>query len=148
MTKESSSGKDRALKERSSASVDEEDHEAEDDDDEPRASHRTLIDWSRGRCFHCARRGQLGRVCRRCGPPERCSEFTGVCPECKTLGLVFLQCTNCEDSCLPHLAHLPQSPLDPDEPEEATDCDSEFSTFKEALAASDEEEDEEEDEEN
>jgi hypothetical protein len=46
------------------------------------------------------------------------------------------------------LAHLPQSPLDPDEPEEATDCDSEFSTFKEALAVSDEEEDEEEDEEN
>jgi hypothetical protein len=145
-----SSGKDRLLQERSSSDdkdcSDEEDNEDDDDDDDDddrRASYRTLIDWSRGRCFHCARRGQLGRDCRHCGAPEYYRSFQGVCPECDTLGLVFEECTNCEDRCLPHLAFPPLLPLDPDEPEEATDSDSEFSTFKEVLHASDAEEDQE-----
>ena len=103
----------------------EEDDEMEDDEMEDQAP----VDWSRGRCMDCARRGQLGRTCRNCpipicGKPYKYQAWLGECANCKLIGLEGLYCLGpyCEDACS-MLQPRPPSTLDPDESEEDTSDD-------------------------
>jgi hypothetical protein len=124
-----------------------EDNEEEEDEEEEEDRHQ--IDWSRGRCDKCARRGQVGRVCRNCGHPATYNPFLGVCDECKRVGHIFLtpeECPVCEDMHSPVLPLRPQLPLDPLEAEELTEDDSECESHRAGLFNEEDEEEDEKDE--
>ena len=107
-------------------------------DENNRPAKRRVIDWSKGRCFKCGRRGQLYMQCRECKKDHSYEHYVGECTFCKELGSLSLPCISCrnEDSeCLvPH--EMPDfDPLEPETVEKDED-DSDLSYFQEELEVS------------
>jgi len=97
---------------------------------------RYLIDWSKGRCWTCARRGYLDHTCRDCGGLEKYTPYIGVCDNCFSLGSLASFCTG--DYCDGHAPHSPWHAHVPEpweqDPEEDTDADSGYTSFLRYLA--------------
>ena len=97
--------------------------ESEEEEDEEVDDPGLNIDWSKGRCDVCTRRGPLGRQCRHCGLPNIYEEYVGQCEQCLRLGHLYDQCSDCG---IQFEADSPSSDADPNEPEEDTADDTGF----------------------
>lgn len=95
------------------------------------------IDWSKGRCRNCARRGTRGYDCRKCGPPRKYEPFIGECEHCGESGSLISACDNCEDMCSPHLPGYHKIDTAREESVEDTDEDSEYNQYREEFLVSD-----------
>jgi hypothetical protein len=118
-------------KEEEESSAEEESEEEEEEEEVVETDSTDHIDWTRGRCFNCGRRGQLNRPCRRCGVDNTYDQWEGYCNECSTVGLLSQLCSqpSCEDQNSPHIPGYAQRLPDPEEQEEITDDDSAFSYY-------------------
>ena len=92
---------------------------------------RYLIDWSKGRCWTCARRGYLQDTCRNCRGEKKYTEYIGVCSHCLSLGSLESLCTGDYCEGYPGFTACYAPITDPTErdSEEDTDADSGYLGF-------------------